>query len=139
MKSYDIYTSADSCPLLLFEKVAETGNVLLLSSNNHTFEECSAAWEKINDELMKASPPSPSLRSAIESKVQALECFAAAYLHGQKWQLAMAKHTLASLPDQTAQPTASVHEVCAKLSKRLGFLLSPQNLTVMEYVFYLKA
>jgi hypothetical protein len=134
------YTSIDDCPIGVFNKILKDGNLERLTIKGKAkAKQLNEAWHNIYDEYLRLYGIPEQFKKYAELKMQAGELYAQSLQKGQVW-----KRALYELKNEEAEATIKEGEsvefekVLAMTSKKSGFRIDPNTMSVREFYGYLK-
>lgn len=135
-----MYSDIYSLPISVFLRVSKTQRLELLSlSGRHNEKDLRRAWRNVLNQYISEFGISSDYRAYLELKAQSINLWHDVFLKGQKH-----KEILAKIKDEQAREIISATnkpkgELVAFVSKKMGFRIDPQTVSVYEFYSYLKS
>lgn len=134
MRKYD---SISNCPIAVFDKVLKTGDYSSLNAGNNGHK----CWEKIMDGYFSEFGVPANYKRYLKKKIRSTEFYVKAVDTGDKsletW--GDVEKIEAESEINTSGESENISVTCAKLSRRMGFIIDPNKVSVLFYNASLKA
>ena len=133
------YNSIDNCPIGVFQYILKKGDLNRLTiKGKPSIKTLNQAWEQIYDEYLRLYGIPQSFRDYCLKKLQAGEMFAESIKEGMMWKRAIYEMLNEEAESLINQGHAEEFEkVLAITSKKAGFRLNPNEMSVREFYGYL--
>lgn len=136
-----IYDSIDNCPIGIFHKISENGDLsLLIKEGDYPKKDLEKAWNKIYNEVIEDNGIPENYSDAIKYRIKALEQFNLAYNDNQRFRITLGQMALLQAREllKSTGEKNNFNDTLAQLSKAVGFRLDKNIITISEYLAYLR-